>query len=167
MTTEGMVPNQAAVKPYVEAMGDRMAYRVAMDLIPEKGGGNDGIMATTWAKAARQGGLPTAFIIDKAGRIAWIGHPMGMDEPLERIVNGSWDLAAEKARTAQRPDDRAKIEMEQAAAALRNQIHLKPDDGGLYSNYGRLLGYLALLQSREKSQLGNPRRAQISLSKLS
>ncbi len=84
--------DQKLVKPFVEQMGDKMSYRVAMDAIPEKGKGMDGAMAKNWMKAAGQNGIPTAFIIDKANRIAWIGHPASMDESLEKIVTGSWDM---------------------------------------------------------------------------
>jgi tetratricopeptide (TPR) repeat protein len=51
-------------------------------------------MAKSWMQAASQEGIPTAFIINKEGKIAWIGHPMKMDEPLEKIAAGSWDLTA-------------------------------------------------------------------------
>jgi tetratricopeptide (TPR) repeat protein len=131
-----------AVKPFIDTMGDQMAYRVAIDSIPENGDANDGLMATNWMKAAGQGGIPTAFIIDKGGRIAWIGHPMSMDEPLKQIVRGSWDLTAAKAKSRKEPEDHGAIGLEAAVAQLRNEIRLKPDDGGLYSNYGRHLGYL-------------------------
>jgi tetratricopeptide (TPR) repeat protein len=46
--------------------------------------------------AAGQSGIPTAFIVGKTGKIEWIGHPMGMDEPLEKIVNDTWDSTAYK-----------------------------------------------------------------------
>jgi len=84
--------DQAGVKPFVEKMGEKMSYRVAMDAVPEKGKGMEGAMAKNWMKAAGQDGIPTAFIVNKDDRIAWIGHPAQMDEPLERIVTGSWDL---------------------------------------------------------------------------
>jgi serine/threonine-protein kinase len=134
--------DQNAVKPFVAAMGDQMDYRVASDAIPENGNANDGIMATTWMKAAGQGGIPTAFIIDKGGRIAWIGHPMSMNEPLEKIAGGWWALTAASARSRKESENRTTIGLEEDAARLRNEIGLRPDDGGLYSNYGRLLGYL-------------------------
>jgi thiol-disulfide isomerase/thioredoxin len=44
--------------------------------------------------AAGENGIPTAFIVGKTGAVEWIGHPMQMDEPLERIVAGTWDRAA-------------------------------------------------------------------------
>ena len=134
--------DQNAVKPFVDKMGDQMAYRVAVDAIPENGNASDGIMATQWMKAAGQGGIPTAFIINKSGKVAWIGHPTSMDEPLEKIVNGSWDLTAARAGSRKESENRAAKGLEVELARFRNEIGLRPDDGGLYSNYGRLLGNL-------------------------
>ena len=53
----------------------------------------DGAMAKTWMDAAEENGIPTAFIIHD-GKIAWIGHPMEMDEPLAKITAGDWDPEA-------------------------------------------------------------------------
>ncbi len=78
--------DQSKVKPFVEEMGDKMAYRVAVDDVGDKQKGSEGAMAKTWMTAAGQNGIPTAFIINKEGKIAWIGHPMSMDEPLEKIT---------------------------------------------------------------------------------
>ena len=50
-----------------------------------------------YMKAAGQNVIPTAFIVGKKGQVEWIGHPMSMDEPLEKIVSGEWDLQAAKA----------------------------------------------------------------------
>jgi len=44
-----------------------------------------------YMEAAGQNGIPTCFIVGKSGQIEWIGHPMQMDEPLEKVVDGSWD----------------------------------------------------------------------------
>jgi thiol-disulfide isomerase/thioredoxin len=84
--------DQKAVQPFVEKMGEKMSYRVAMDAVPEGGDRGDGAMAKNWMKAAGQDGIPTAFIINKDNKIAWIGHPAQMDEPLEKISSGSWDI---------------------------------------------------------------------------
>jgi thiol-disulfide isomerase/thioredoxin len=80
------------VKPFVEEMGAKMDYSVALDTVPEGGSPSDGAMAKTWMAAAEEHGIPTAFII-RDGKIAWIGHPMGMDEPLAKITSGQWELA--------------------------------------------------------------------------
>jgi thiol-disulfide isomerase/thioredoxin len=50
-----------------------------------------------YMEAAGQNGIPTSFIVGKTGQIEWIGHPMGMDEPLEAVVTDSWDRAKFKS----------------------------------------------------------------------
>ncbi len=42
-------------------------------------------------KAAGQTGIPCSFVIDGTGTVAYIGHPMWLDIPLERITKGTWD----------------------------------------------------------------------------
>lgn len=44
-----------------------------------------------YMEAAKQSGIPTAFIVGKDGKIEWIGHPMEMDEPLAQVVADSWN----------------------------------------------------------------------------
>lgn len=62
------------------------AYCITTD--PDRSVYND------YMTAANQGGIPTAFIVGKEGRIEWVGHPMEMDEPLEQIVTASWNREA-------------------------------------------------------------------------
>jgi thiol-disulfide isomerase/thioredoxin len=81
------------VKPFVDEMGDKMDYSVAMDDVPAGGDRMDGAMAKNWMNAAEEHGIPTAFVIHD-GKIAWIGHPMQMDIPLEKITAGQWDPTA-------------------------------------------------------------------------
>ena len=87
--------NEAAVEPFVNQMGDKMKYRVAMD----NPSGETGFMAINWMVAAGQDGIPTAFVIDKESRIAWIGHPMRLDRVLKAVIDGSFDAKAEAAKT--------------------------------------------------------------------
>ena len=94
------------VKPFVAEMGDKMDYNVALDDVPTGGKPMEGAMAKTWMSAAEEHGIPTAFII-RDGKIAWIGHPMKMDEPLAKITAGEWDLAAlAKTRLAAKTKER-------------------------------------------------------------
>src|ERR1035438_3456566 len=84
--------NEDGVAPFVKKMGDQMTYRVALD---DKSSETNGFMAVNWMRAAEQNGIPTAFVINKQGRIAWIGHPMGLNEQiLEDILAGRFDIAA-------------------------------------------------------------------------
>ena len=81
-----------------EVEGDEMKYRVARDQLVE----DEGTMANTWMKAAGRNGIPSVFIVDREGRIAWIGHPMGgMDEALAAVVDGTYDIEAAKREAAE------------------------------------------------------------------
>ncbi len=85
--------NWDGVEPFVKSEGDQMDYDVAMDKI-ENPTDREGFMAKNWMEAAHQDGIPTAFVVDKEGKISWIGHPMSLEDPLTKIVDGTWDRAA-------------------------------------------------------------------------
>ena len=67
----------AKPQAFVDLAGDMMAYNVAY-ATPR------GPMSQNWMTAAGQYGIPCAFVVDKQGRIGWIGHPlMGLEEALD------------------------------------------------------------------------------------
>lgn len=81
------------VKPFVEKMGDKMDYNVAIDRDKKTGAG--------YMSAYDIHGIPHAFVVNKENRVVWQGHPMaGLDKALERIVANTYDLATEKKRGA-------------------------------------------------------------------
>lgn len=90
-----MEEDQSAVGDFVEEMGDKMDYRVALDLVEEGAEPNEGKVVANWMIPAEQQGIPTAFIVNGEGKVAWIGHPGEMEDPLSQIVEGKWDLEAE------------------------------------------------------------------------
>ncbi len=83
----------SAVEQMVKDKGDEMSYTVAFDT-------SDRTTNNAWMKAARQRGIPSAFIVNQDGAVAFIGHPMKIDEPLKQIVEKKYDIkaAAEKHR---------------------------------------------------------------------
>lgn len=113
------------VKEFVEKMGDKMAYRVAIDVPGEgPGEGNDppqGKMALAWLDASHQSGIPVAFVVNGEGLVAWIGHPMEMDDPLAEIVAGKWNLES-RAKVAQLQRELNKAFAAGDGPALRNAI---------------------------------------------
>lgn len=83
------------VVAFVHAQGARMDYHIAADA-------PDSRIANAWLKAAGEGGIPTAFIIGKDGRIAWIGNPaLGLETVLPQVIAGQFDMAAARARREQ------------------------------------------------------------------
>ncbi|HXT12433.1 MAG TPA: redoxin domain-containing protein [Candidatus Angelobacter sp.] len=87
--------NTAGVAPFVKTMGSNMTYRVALD---DKSKDENGAMFTTWMEASGMEGIPTAFIVNQQGVIAWIGHPQEMTEKLfNAILGGHYDIAKASA----------------------------------------------------------------------
>ena len=135
--------DDSLVAPFVKKMGDKMTYRVAMD---DKSQDKEGAMATTWMKAADQDGIPTAFIVNRQGRIAWIGHPMEMDEGLlNDILTGHYDLdkaAAEYEKQQQNQQQLADLSKKLAAS-------LKQKDWGAANATVDQMGKLLPADERE------------------
>lgn len=94
------------VKPFVEKRGDAMNYTVALD---------DGRKTSErYMQAYGQGGIPTAFIVGRDKKVLWVGHPMGgLDEAIQQVVEGRYDLAA----AAKKDEHRANLRDYQQAAA--------------------------------------------------
>lgn len=91
--------DQSLVAPFVQNMGDKMDYLVATDDLSKGANGESrGTMATTWMDAAGLESIPTAFIVDRAGRVAFIGHPLELDAVLPAVLAGTYDPKAEQAK---------------------------------------------------------------------
>jgi len=103
----------AGVPAFVEKMGEQMNYRVALDDMSVEPRGK---MAKTWMAAAGQNGIPTAFVVDKETKIAWIGHPMELDGVLKQIAAGGFDA---KKAAAER-DAKQALMMKFSAAMRKN-----------------------------------------------
>jgi thiol-disulfide isomerase/thioredoxin len=77
----------AEVRQFVKNMGEKMDYTIAFD---------EGRQTRrAWSEAARQRGIPHAFIVDQSGKIAWVGNPLSPDfeTSLTEVVAGTFDMA--------------------------------------------------------------------------
>ena len=91
------------VRDFVTQQGDIMGYTVAYD-------GPDKHMDKAWMQAAGRRGIPSAFLVDGTGKIAWMGHPIMLDIVLHEVVDGTWDYAQGPAKiTAARKQFEAAI----------------------------------------------------------
>lgn len=82
------------VERFVKRLGDGMDYAVAVDV-------RENVMWDTWLAASGMYGIPAAYIIDKDGRIAWIGHPASLEDPLEMVIAGTYNEEG-KAKLAEK-----------------------------------------------------------------
>ncbi len=81
---------EETVTPFVKNMGSKMDYRVAIDQNRKTSAG--------YMEDYGINGIPHAFVVrDK--KVIWQGHPMaGLDEALEQITAGKYDLTKAKAK---------------------------------------------------------------------
>ncbi len=97
--------NMEPTDEFVAARGDEMNYVVAEDI--------DGRLAEAYMEASQQRGIPTTMVIDRNGKLAWIGHPLfGMDEALATVLSPDYDLSVLVAK--QEELDRGRELMSQA-----------------------------------------------------
>lgn len=82
----------AQVEEMVQQKGEGMGYTVAWDKGSET--------YAAYMAAAQQRGIPTSFVVDGNGTIAYIGHPMWLDFPLEGLAKGDWDAKSGQEKIA-------------------------------------------------------------------
>lgn len=83
--------DEDTVKPFVAKMGEQMDYRVAVD--------DHDKSSKAYMAAFGINGIPHAFVVDKAGRIVWQGHPMAdLEKTLQAMVDGKYDMEKAKKR---------------------------------------------------------------------
>lgn len=126
--------SESEIREFVENQGERMGYTVVQE--------RETTVADNWMGPAGRKGIPSAFIVDREGRIAWMGHPMRMDDPLQRILEPGFSASAEAERAKR----------DHRATAWINMIweHLTAGNDE-QSNRGYALGY-ALLEADLKDQ---------------
>lgn len=83
--------SEEAVTEFVKNRGNIMEYTV--------GYSEDRATNQAYMTASGQRGIPCAFVINKEGNIAFIGHPMMLDRVLPKVMDGSWN-GAEDAKKA-------------------------------------------------------------------
>ena len=74
------------VKPFVAKQGPKLGYSFAF--------GNGTETHEAYMKASGQNGIPCSFVVDRQGKIAYIGHPLFLDVVLPKVLDGSWDPRA-------------------------------------------------------------------------
>lgn len=68
---------------FVKKRGPKLGYTFAY--------ADDRETYDAWMKAAKRSGIPCSFVVDQKGRVAYIGHPMYLDEVLPKVVAGTWN----------------------------------------------------------------------------
>lgn len=119
------------VAPFVESMGEKMNYVVAID--------DDKKTAETWVEASGEEGIPVSFVVEQTGKIAWIGHPVELEEVLDKVLAGTFDVEGERDRRATwnrlvnaSVEHREKEEWGELLATLEGMGKADPDNKASY-----------------------------------
>ncbi|MER9630022.1 TlpA disulfide reductase family protein [Mesorhizobium sp. M0296] len=91
------VEAQTRLDAWLTEKCSNLNFRIAFD--------STGEMNKFWMEPSFSLGIPTSFVVDRDGHIAFIGHPGQLDEVLPKVLNGSWRTsdeakAADKERIA-------------------------------------------------------------------
>ncbi|MDE5446272.1 redoxin domain-containing protein [Bradyrhizobium hipponense] len=89
-------------------------YRIGFD--------STGEMKKLWMDASSSLGVPTSFVVDRDGHIAFIGHAIHIDDVLPKIINCTWRSSDEaKAADAKRIAENQRVARE---LSIRRTIRL-------------------------------------------
>lgn len=149
------------VSDFVQKMSGKMTYRVTVD---DKADG--GWMGKHWLTAAGQNGIPCAFVVNKKGKLAYIGHPMNIKEsllesllaePSTKAAGGSPGAAAEAtAPSAKATELAARAQAEIRAGKLDEaEATIAGLHEALSENFGYIGGLMELDLLLAKKQPGD------------
>ena len=82
----------AAVRDFVRRRDETIRYSIAWLPVSRGSDGTTGVHLNPWYEAAGIRSLPTAFVVDRTGRLAYIGDPAGARDVVAALVNDSFDL---------------------------------------------------------------------------
>jgi len=130
-----------------------LSYSLAID--------NENATADALMAPSRSNGLPNTMIIDRQGRLAWVGAPGdGFEKSLEALVAGDYDI--KKARQADLIRHRAEAFIGKASTAERNgdfQTAIELIDQAIAVDPGRFSVYRGWQYEIALLRLENPRAA--------
>ncbi|MDW9776438.1 redoxin family protein [Sinorhizobium meliloti] len=104
---------QAYLDAWLTEKFPKLNFRIGIDCTGE--------MNKLWREASFSFGIPSSFVVDRDGRIAFIGHPAELDDVLPKVLDGSW-RTSEQAEAVER--ERIARGREKALAkSIRDRFH--------------------------------------------
>lgn len=83
-TDPGNTPEQ--IETFVKKRGDKLGYSIAY--------ADNRETYEAFMNAAGQSGIPCSYVIRKDGKIAYIGHPLFLEDVLTKVLDGTWEAAS-------------------------------------------------------------------------
>ena len=86
-------PERDRVSEFIKEHGEIMPGLIATDSISPGKEFNEGILAVRFLGTSERVSVPRTYIVDRTGKLVWVGEPWDLEVPLEQVVNGTWDWA--------------------------------------------------------------------------
>ncbi|RMD66299.1 MAG: hypothetical protein D6824_01160 [Planctomycetota bacterium] len=150
---QDQAPGAISPSEFLKRGDPPMNFTVAQDI--------DNQVAAQWMESQGLFGIPETMIVDRHGRLAWHGHPQaGLEQVLQSIVKGEYDIDAEAARSqrqakGQKLIDEANQRASQndwdgALALIDQAVELDPQQFGSYA-VSKFQILLSQLKRREEA----------------
>lgn len=128
------------IKAFVDSMGQHMDYNVAV--ADTNYTENDWLIETGEINM----GIPRTFIVDREGRLAWMGHPCdNLEVVLSKIVNNTWDINKSLAKR------KLEFRLRNLDDSLTNELEFAPD-GNFRSDRWKRDSALLLIDKMAKTE---------------
>lgn len=124
LTTADDVNTIEATKSFIAEQGSQFDFRYAFC--------SDSTTYKNYMTAAGRNSIPSSFVVDREGKIAFIGMPQDLDYVLARLVKGSWrgkadaDELEELNKSLATVGELAQSDPEKAAAILDHIERVNP-----------------------------------------
>lgn len=84
----------ARLPAFLDEQRDIMPAHVTADSVPTGRELNEGLTSLAFLGTSEHVAIPATFLVDRQGRLAWVGTPEALEAPLERVLAGTWDVTA-------------------------------------------------------------------------
>jgi thiol-disulfide isomerase/thioredoxin len=119
-STDKFGNSEDSIRKMVEKKGDLIGFRIGIDDEGTSAKGYQGVFKGRTVEAYLGGAsvpaIPATFVIDRESRIAFIGHPLEIEDVITKCIDGTWDFDAARVQRT------ARLEGQQLLGQLEKEI---------------------------------------------
>lgn len=117
------------VRQLLATRADSIPTHVVADSVPAGKQANEGLHAAAFMGVSDWISIPRTYLIDGEGRVAWVGTPHELEQPLAQVMAGTWDRDAHAREYAR--DMETELRFQAAFAPVQAALMAKHWDEAL------------------------------------